>query len=136
MTDSTQVRVSTGSGRIEVVAEPGRHGVWSSTGEIDDVDGQLTIDAGSGRVRVLVPEGTDLVVGTTSGRVAVRGRAGDVSVLATSGAITIDDAASVDARTRGGKIIVGRATGVCRANTGSGKVQIDACRGAQVTVTS
>jgi DUF4097 and DUF4098 domain-containing protein YvlB len=127
------VRVSATSGAIEVVGEPGRTEVWSSRGPLEDGRLPATIDCGSSRVRVLVPEGTDLVVGAMSGRVTIDGRVGAVSAMTTSGKISIADAESVDVRTRSGRIEVKRTSGSCRAVATSGRVVIGHCGDADVT---
>jgi len=87
----------------------------------------MTIDGDSSAVEVRVPEGTDLVIGTTSGKVTVEGRVGAVSVLTTSGRISIDQARSLDARTKSGRVDVGHAEGVCRIVSASGRVTVDRC---------
>ena len=127
------VRVSATSGAIHVVAEPGLTEVWSSTGRLDDGRLPATIDGGSSRVRLRVPEGTDLVVGATSGRVTIDGRVGAVSAMTRSGKISIADAESVDVRTGSGRIEVKRTSGSCRAVATSGRVVIGHCGDADVT---
>jgi DUF4097 and DUF4098 domain-containing protein YvlB len=127
------VRITTTSGAIEVTAEPGRNEVWSSVPPLDPDDGPTTIDGGSSRTRVRVPEGTDLVIGATSGRVKISGRVGSVSVTTTSGRISVEDAASVDVRSLSGRIEVGRSNGPCRAVATSGRVEIGRCGDADVT---
>jgi len=107
--------------------------VWSSTDPLDDGRLPPTIDGGSSRVRVLVPEGTDLVVGATSGRVTIEGRVGAVSAMTTSGKVSIADAESVDVRSRSGRIEVKRTAGTCRAIATSGRVEVGRCGDADVT---
>ena len=87
----------------------------------------MTVDGDNSAVEVRVPEGTDLVIGTTSGKVTVEGRVGAVSVLTVSGRISIDQALSVDARTKSGRVHVGNAEGVCRIVSTSGRVTVDRC---------
>jgi len=119
------VRISTGSGAVHVQAEADRTECWSN---VDALDGSpMTIDGGSSKVEVRVPEGTDLVIGSTSGKVTVDGRVGAISVLTTSGRISIDHAASVDARSTSGRVEVVHADGECRVVSTSGKVQVDRC---------
>ena len=119
------VRISTASGAVHVMAEADRTECWSN---IDALDGSpMTIDGGSSKVEVRVPEGTDLVIGSTSGKVTVEGRVGALSVLTTSGRISIDQAASVDARSTSGRVEVGHADGVCRVVSASGKVEVGRC---------
>jgi hypothetical protein len=93
----------------------------------------MTIDGRSSAVEVRVPEGTDLVIGTTSGRVIVEGRVGAISVVTASGRISIDHARSVDARTKSGRVHVGHAEGVCRIVSASGRVTVDRCGSADAT---
>ena len=127
------VRITTTSGSIHVVAEPGRTDVWSSTDPLDDGRWPDTIDGGSSKVSVLVPEGTDLVVGATSGRVTIEGRVGAVSAMTTAGRVSIADAESVDVRTKSGRIEVKRTAGSCRAVATSARVEIGRCGDADVT---
>ncbi len=124
------VRVATGSGAVHVTAEADRTECWSSVAPLDGLP--LTVEADSSKVRVRVPEGTDLVIGATSGRVTVEGRVGAVSVLTTSGRISIDRAASVDARSTSGRVQVGHADGLCRVVSTSGRVEVDRCGTADV----
>lgn len=123
------VRISTSSGAVRVRAEPDRTVFWSSVPASDVAP--VTVDGGSSAVEVRVPEGTDLVIGTTSGKVTVEGRVGAISALTTSGRISIEWAASVDARTRSGRVDVGHVDGVCRIVSTSGRVEIDRCAAAE-----
>jgi DUF4097 and DUF4098 domain-containing protein YvlB len=131
--EAAVVRITTTSGAIHVVAEPGRTDVWSSTDPLEPGQLPATIDGGASKVRVLVPEGTDLVVGATSGRVTIEGRVGAVSVMTMAGRVSIDEAESVDVRSRSGRIDVGRSNGSCRAVATSGRVEIGRCGDADVT---
>ena len=121
------VRISTTSGSVRVTAEPGRTDVSSSSGPTASSGDSVTIDSGSSKVDVRVPEGTDLVIGSVSGRVTVDGRVGAASVLTTSGRISIDHAASVDARSTSGRVEVTHSDGECRVMSTSGKVQVGRC---------
>ena len=127
------VRISTTSGSVHVVAEHGRREVTSSAGAIQSDGGPMTIDGGSSKVVVRVPEGTVLVIGSTSGRVTIEGRVGAVSVVTASGRISVGHAVSVDARSASGRIEVGRADGECRVVATSGRVDIGSCGGADAT---
>ena len=119
------VRISTSSGAVHVRAEADRTECWSSVAALDV--SPFTVDGDSSAVDVRVPEGTDLVIGTTSGKVTVEGRVGAISVLTTSGRISIDRARSVDARTTSARVHVGYAEGVCRIVSASGSVTVDRC---------
>ncbi len=133
-TSTALVRISTTSGAVRVVAEHGRSEIRSNRELVAVLP--ATIDAGSNRVECRVPEGTDLVIGSTSGRVRIEGRVGAVSVLTTSGRISIDHAVTVDARSKSGRIEIARADGECRVVNGSGRVEIGRCGAADVTSTS
>jgi hypothetical protein len=96
-------------------------------------DEVMTVSAGSRRALVRVPTGTNLIVGTTSGRVDVIGPVGSVAVTTTSGSVVVETAGSVDIRTASGLIDVGSATGSCRVLTRSGRVVIGRCGDAHLT---
>lgn len=130
------VRISTTSGSIKVVAEPGLTEVRSSIGPLVTDVSSTTIEGGHARISVRVPEGTDLVVGATSGRVTIEGRVGSVSVVTTSGRVSIDAAGSADVRTKSGRIDVGRTMSTCRAVASSGRVEVGRCGEADVTTRS
>jgi DUF4097 and DUF4098 domain-containing protein YvlB len=130
------VRISTTSGSINVVAEAGLTTMWSSIAPLVTEGSSTTIDGGSSKVKVRVPEGTDLVVGATSGRVTIEGRVGSVSAMTTSGRVSIADAGSVDVRTTSGRIDVGRTMSACRAVASSGRVEVGRCGEADVTARS
>ncbi len=103
-------------------------------------DGQAVGDAGEVRgksrpLEVRVPEGTDLVVGTVSGGVELRGELGHVGITTVSGSVTVDRAASLDARTKSGRVTVRASDGVVRVKTGSSPVQVDHA-GGEVRVAS
>ncbi len=59
---------------------------WSTRSD----ESTTTVNAGSRRVTVRVPEGTDLVIGSTSGRVGVVGRVGSVAVVTTSARVSVE----------------------------------------------
>ena len=131
--EAAVVRITTTSGAIQVVAEPGRTEVWSSAAPLEPAQLPATIDGGASKVRVLIPEGTDLVVGATSGRVTIEGRVGAVSAMTTAGRVSIEQAESVDVRSRSGRVEVGRSNGSCRAVATSARVVIGRCGDADVT---
>ena len=85
---------------------------------------------------VVVPEGTDVVVGTASGKVACEGRLGAVTITARSGHITVEHAATVDARTSSARIDIGRVDGECNTLTKSGVIKIESAGSADVSAIS
>jgi DUF4097 and DUF4098 domain-containing protein YvlB len=117
------VRVSAESGRVRVVGES-RPDLDVGGGEVERHGDVLTVMTGNGRVEVRVPEGTDLVVGNSSGRVSLSGRLGNVAVASESGRISVDRAEAVDVRSVSGRIEVEAAGAGCRARTVSGGIVV------------
>lgn len=130
------IRIAGGSGRVRVraVADLGEVSV---DGAAADVDGaEMTIDGGSSTVELRVPEGIDLVIGTSSGRVETFGRLGSVAVVTNSGKVSIDEAEVVDIRVDSAKVEVAVVTGDCRVVGGSGQVTIGRCGSAHIATRS
>ncbi len=96
----------------------------------------LVVGGGSGAVTVVVPEGTDVVVGTASGSVECEGRLGAVTITARSGHISVEHAATVDVRSASARIRVARCDGACNALTKSGVVEIGSTESAEVSAIS
>ena len=124
----SRVRVSTTSGRITVIGER-RDDIVVTTGGrttaapvTDEVDVVMT--ASSDRVEVRCPVGTDVVVGTASGKVELEGHLGEARVTTASGSIQVDTVASADLRTQSAKVEVEECLGSCRVMNKSGRVEI------------
>lgn len=130
------VRVTTTSGAVTVTAAADQHGVICDGAPVEIDDSTATIESASRRVDLRVPEGVDLVIGSMSGRVVVRGRVGSVAVVANSGSVEIDDAESVDVRAKSGRVTIGRSRGETRVISYSGRVTIDHCGPVDVAGTS
>ncbi len=129
------VRIATTTDRLLVVAE--------ARDEIS-VDGDagaelrgdvLTLDAHS-RLAVRVPTGTSLVIGSTSGRVAVQGTVGSCSVSTESGRVEVEHATRLDVRGASSRVVVGQVDGECRVHVLAGRIEIGSCGGADVSTTS
>lgn len=132
----TAVRITTMSGSVSVVAEPGLDVVSADRVPLR-VDGPtITVDSKSERVVVRVPEGMDLVIGTTSGKVKVVGRVGAAAVATTAGEVSIEHAASVDVRSASGQVEIDHCDGDCRVVSGSGRVTVGRCGPADIAATS
>ena len=84
----------------------------------DDVRG------GSDGVELVVPAGTDLSVGTSSGRITLEGPLGRVTVTTRSGKIKIEQCAELDARTTSASVEVGRVHGDARVKTATGGIAL------------
>lgn len=130
------VRVSSGAQRVQVVVEERADIAVVGEARVQRDGDRTTVDQARGRLTVRVPAGTDVVIGTTSGRVDVEGAVGAASIVTESGRIEIDRAASVDARTASGRLQIGRVQGRCRVRNKSGRVEIGGCGGADVATES
>ena len=117
------VRVSTTSGRLDVVAEA-RTDIEVTAGTVARDGTTFTVLGGSDRVEVRVPEGTSIIAGSASGRVTVKGTFGSVGASSDSGRVTVDRGRTVDARSTSGRVTVRRADQACRARTVSGRIDI------------
>jgi DUF4097 and DUF4098 domain-containing protein YvlB len=129
----TTVRIASTSGDVRVIAEDRADVDVPDSLEFSVDDSVMTVSAGSRRALMRVPTGTDLVVGTTSGRVEVTGLVGSLAVTTMSGRVSAESARSVDIRTTSGRIDVGSATGSCRVSTRSGSVVVGRCGEAHLT---
>ncbi len=129
----TTVRISTTSGGVRVLAEERHDTAIDGHARVDEADGITTVVGGSDRLTVRVPNGTDVVVGTDSGKVEIKGRVGAVATTTTSGRIDIETATTVDARSSTGRIQVRHASGRCRIQGATGRIEIGGCGGADVS---
>lgn len=130
------VRIASTSGAVTVIAER-RDDIEQSGSEDVVLHGSTaTINGSHSRITVRVPEGIDVVVGATSGRVSLTGRLGAVAVVAESGRVSIEAARSIDVRASSGRVTIGSAERTCRVVSMSGRVTIDECGGADVTTGS
>jgi DUF4097 and DUF4098 domain-containing protein YvlB len=131
--------ISNRSGRVTVVAEDRSDIVVGPgtriRGTEDDVL-QIGPDRGSQAVDVRCPTGTDVMVGTTSGGVELRGRLGSVSVTSASGKVRVAVAEDADLRTQSGKIEVDECAGHCRASTKSAAVVVGSVNAAEISTIS
>ncbi len=129
------LEIATRSGAVTVWARPiARPEVLSGPAEIQ-ADG--VVRAGfSGRVEIACPEGTDVIIGSSSGRIECHGRLGRVAVTGRSGRISIEDARAVDVRSTSGRVTIGRCGETCRVAVVSGTVEIGSAGSIDVTVAS
>lgn len=131
----TAVRISNGNGRVRVIAED-RDDVAVDGGTTDEADGLTTVTSHSDRVVVRVPIGTDVVVGTSSGRITVDGSVGALAATTESGRIEIESARTVDARAETGAITVEHAVEMCRARANTGRIEVGRSGAADVSTTT
>ena len=123
----SSVRITASSGRITVRAEA-RNDVEILRGRTGDDANDVR--GGSDGVDLVVPAGTDLAVGTSSGRITLVGPLGRVSATTRSGKIEIEECAELDARTTSASVKVGRVHGDARVKTASGGITLGDVAGA------
>jgi DUF4097 and DUF4098 domain-containing protein YvlB len=128
----TTVRISAGNHGVAVVAAAGRTFQLNGEATVDEVGDQITISRPESKLQIFVPPGTNLVIGTTSGRIGLSGPLGHVAVVTESGKVEVESAESVDIRTRSSRVEVGRVAGLCRVRSTSGKVEIGSCGDADI----
>jgi DUF4097 and DUF4098 domain-containing protein YvlB len=124
------VRISTRSGRVVVIAEDRsdiivEKGGRSVVPDVDEDGRTLTITSRSSEVRARVPTGTDVVVGTLSSRIDLRGEFGAAAITNTSGRIDVDRCSSLEARLVSGRLTLGTCSGSTRIDAKSGRVSIE-----------
>jgi DUF4097 and DUF4098 domain-containing protein YvlB len=132
-----EVRIATSSGSISVVAES-RSDVVAEGGAQVDIGADRTVEVSSPRssmsITVRCPEGVDLVVGTRSGSLQLRGHLGAVRATTLSGKIQADDVAWADLRGISGSIVIGSCADMCRVKTKSGSIKIGSAGAAEVSI--
>src|SRR5438067_10423688 len=104
-----EVRVSTHSGSITVVGESRADVVADGPVRMDvEDDGSIKITSkkGSSSLTIRCPEGSDVVVGTHSGSLTLKGRLGAARVTTMSGSIKAEQVSSADIRARSGSVEV------------------------------
>jgi DUF4097 and DUF4098 domain-containing protein YvlB len=126
------VRIAATTERLGVVAED-RDDITVQGDAGAHVEGDvLTLDA-HGHLNVRVPRGTSLVIGTTSGRIGVRGAVGSCSISTESGRVAVEHARRLDVRSRSGRVEVGTVEEGCRVHVLSGRIQVRSCGDADVS---
>jgi len=130
------VRISSPHHRVNVVAEDRDDVLVDGRAEEHRQGCRLTVEKVRGALRVRVPVGTDVQVGTESGRVTVSGPVGAAAVSTSSGRVQIETAESVDVRTKTGRVEVGESSGDVRLRSSSGRVTLSRCGGADLATES
>lgn len=133
-----RLHISNRSGAVRVTAQSDAT-LDVKGGRIDrDPEGGLRVDGDrpSKTIDVVCAEGTDLVIGTISGAVEIRGPAGAVKVATVSGNIRVERAASLDVRTKSGTVDVGSCTGDCNVVVTSSTVKVGEAGRAKVSAVS
>jgi DUF4097 and DUF4098 domain-containing protein YvlB len=123
------VRVTTASGRVTVVGEARDDIVAVTTGGRREATPsgsgiEVAMTTSSDGVEIRCPSGTDVMVGSASGRVELLGDLGAVRVTTGSGSIVVESVTSADLRTQSAHIEVGSCLGACRLSNTSGRVDV------------
>ncbi|MGD9705361.1 MAG: DUF4097 family beta strand repeat-containing protein [Acidimicrobiia bacterium] len=129
----SSIEVTSRSGQVTIrAADVQEPTITKGAGTIDDRG--VVSTPGHTSIEVTCPVGTDVVVGARSGSVRCTGALGRVAITTRAGAVEIEDATSIDVRTRSSTVTIGRCAGTCAVVTKSGRVRIGAA--AEVTATS
>jgi len=134
-----RLRISARSGSVTVNAEQRTDVVVEHGGTAETTaDGAVEIRPlrSSASIEVRCPEGADVMVGTRSGSVNLRGHLGSVSVTSQSGSIKVSAAQDADLRTASGSAELDECAGRCRASTKSGRVVIGVTRDVAISTMS
>jgi DUF4097 and DUF4098 domain-containing protein YvlB len=134
-----QLRISTASGRVTVVAES-RSDVVVDRGGTARSGGDQVVEIRARRqsdsLEVRCPNGADVFVGTRSGNVELQGRLGTVGVTSQSGSIRAAAVAEADLRTVSGTVEVTACDGRCRISTTSGRIEVGSAGDAELSTVS
>jgi DUF4097 and DUF4098 domain-containing protein YvlB len=141
---AAELHISTSSGRVLVTAEERpdvliEEGAPSPDKIASDATGRVrfaSAKGGSAELEVRCPIGSDLVVGTISGNVTLRGPLGLVRVTTVSSNIEVESAEQLDVRSISGSIEVERCPGRCTLQTKSGSAAARGAGDAQVSTLS
>lgn len=135
---SPEIRVMTSSGSVTVIGED-RDGVAAEGGKIK-IDGDSVSvvgkSKGSSSLVVRCPIGSDVVIGTRSGSLEVRGRIGAMRFTTLSGSLTAEHVGSADIRGMSGHVEVGTCDGLCRVKSKSGSLHVGSAGSIDVAIGS
>jgi DUF4097 and DUF4098 domain-containing protein YvlB len=122
-----RLTVATRTGRVRIVAEPGASLHVRGGSVVSHPDGSVSVesgDGGRGELLIRCAAGTDVLVGTSTGRVELSGTVGDARVTTRTGRISVEAAGTVDLRSSSGRVDVGACSGACRVVTRTGSVTV------------
>lgn len=140
-----ELHVTTRSGRVTIIAEERQDLLIESDAPLRDdkveVDstGLVSVKSGrggSGWLEIRCPIGTDVAVGTVSGKVELRGQLGTARVSTVNGSIDVESVEAIDVRSVSGSIEVSHCSGGCRLQTTSGRATCNGSGDARVSTMS
>jgi hypothetical protein len=122
-----RLTISSRSGTIRVEARPGAELKAEGAALRRDDDGSIIVvpTSPSSKIVVSCPANADLVVGTMSGKVVLRGPLGVVHVVTVSGSVDVDQVAATDVRTVSAGVQIHHCESQCRVVTTSGGIGVD-----------
>ena len=126
------VRVSSPTHRVRVIAEQRDDVAIEGKATARQVGATLSVDGVRGAIRVRVPIGSDVQVGTDSSRVEVHGAVGHLAIVTSSGRVEAETAETADIRTASGRVEMGSVNGEACIRSTSGRVHVGACDGLDV----
>jgi DUF4097 and DUF4098 domain-containing protein YvlB len=132
--DTLQLNVSTRSGNVRVVAEPGAELSIDGGAVVGEHDGALQVRRTEGAKTIVVhcPAASDVTIGTVSGDIETEGMLGAVRIATVSGRVHVAEASRVDVRGKSGTVEIGTCAGDCRVVVISAKVRIGKAQRASV----
>ncbi len=112
--------------RVRAETERGRFDVTLSSSRLilEQKAGGANRDRRTTTYEIMVPRGVRVMVRSSSGDVQLRGIGGEVDAHTNGGDVRIEDAASVDANSISGDIVVTRAKGRVEATTVNGDIEV------------
>ncbi len=121
-----RIRISTRSDNVRVLAAPGAPFSVDGGVVISEQDGELDVRRApdSNKIEVRCGTGTDVTIGTTSGKIECEGALGALRIATVSGKVHVDEGARIDVRSKSGVVDVERCTGECRVVVTSGRVRV------------
>jgi DUF4097 and DUF4098 domain-containing protein YvlB len=120
-----RLTITARSGSIRLRSGPGAAVEAPGARVSTDADGSVRVESSSRSLEVTCPDGADVILGTASGKVRMKGRFGDVRVTSASGSVEIEAVATLDVRLRSGSVSVESCTGDCHVVSTSGRIEID-----------
>jgi DUF4097 and DUF4098 domain-containing protein YvlB len=140
-----ELHVSTRSGRVTITAEERQDLSIASDAPLRedkvevDPTGVVSVKSGrggSGWLEIRCPVGTDVAVGTVSGKVELCGQLGTARVATVNGSVDVERVEAVDVRSVSGSIEVASCSGGCRIQTTSGRATCSGSGDARVSTMS
>jgi len=136
MADPLKITTRSGNVRVSVVEDGELTIVHGTSERLDSGKIHIRREPSENVIEVQCAAGTDVTVGTSSGKVELAGALGAVRVATVSGKIRVEKAAQVDVRSKSGKVDVGDCEGECRVMTTSSDVHIGRAGRATVAAVS